>query len=114
MRVAYRYFHGKEPPRELASSGSLVIEFSEDKLRGRIHGDLFKPSPFEFCFHNFWLTRRGLIHAVFDLAENRPPAHRSASETFIHFELGADLTLRREAEVFSRRFVEKRSRRIER
>lgn len=64
-------------------------------LHCRVHGDLFKPGPFEFVFHQFWLTRRGML-----LAENRPPDSRSKSETFLDCAKLPDLAVRREAVAF--------------
>jgi hypothetical protein len=107
-RIVYRFFHGKESPRELAGSGLLGIEIVEGQLFGRIRGDLFKPTPFEFCFHRLWLTRRGLIRVVFDLAEDRSPSHRGALEAFIHCESAVDPALRRAAVVFRERYAGKR------
>lgn len=99
-RVAYRYWHGGDDRRELTGCGLFMVDISGAELRCRVLGDLFKPSPFEFGFHQFWLTRRGMLMAVFDLAENRPPGSRSASETFIHFTSVHDVAIRRMAAAF--------------
>jgi hypothetical protein len=47
--------------RVLAGGGRLQVERVNDTIGCRMLGDLFLPSSFEFCFHSFWLTRRGMI-----------------------------------------------------
>ncbi len=108
--VSYRYFHGGELRRELSGRGVFIVERHEDGLRCRIQGELHRPTPFEFCFHHFHLTGRGVLAAVFALADDRPREQRGASEPFLHFETGADFRLRREAAAFLARFARNRGR----
>jgi len=84
-RVEFRYWHGREKQHELAGSGRLQVESREGGLHCRVLGDLFKRNPFEFVFHQFWLTRRGMIMVVLDLAEDLPPASRGQSGSFLYF-----------------------------
>lgn len=99
-RVAYRVSYGSEPLRELRGRGSFAVEIKDGSLRCRIFGEMFMPGPFEFAFHVFWLTRRGMIRAAFDLADARPPELRNPGESFIHFETLRDASLREEAQAF--------------
>jgi hypothetical protein len=110
MRAAYRYWYGHGARRELSGSGRLQVEITERELRCRVLGDLFKPGPCEFVFHQFWLTRRGMILAVFDLAENRPPESHAASETFLQISDIRDAAIRREAALFRANFRRKKKR----
>lgn len=69
-------------------------------MRCRIIGEMFQPGPFEFVFHVFWLTRRGMIRTAFDLADNRPPERQNVADSFIHFEILRDESARAEAAAF--------------
>jgi hypothetical protein len=102
QRVSYRVWHGAGPRRELLGRGKFAVEIAGGWLRCRIFGEMFKPGPFEFAFHVFWLTRRGMIRAAFDLVENRPPERRNAAESFIDFGILRDESARVEARAFLR------------
>lgn len=103
QQAAYHLWHGTEPRRELVGRGTFSVEIAEGGLRCRIFGEMFKPGPFEFTFHVFWLTRRGMLRTAFDLADNRPPEHRKAGEPFIHFKTLRDDSVRKDAEKFIER-----------
>jgi len=107
LGVAYRYRLGGKLNGEVEGRGTFIVETREGKLRCRIQGDLFKATDFAYAFHSFWLTRRGIISAVRDLAEDRPPEKRGPTETFLHFELSADYKVRREAQELRRRLRER-------
>jgi len=100
QRAVYHLWHGAEPGRELMGCGSFSVEIADGLLRCRVFGELFKPGPFEFAFHVFWLTRRGMIRTALDLADDRPPERRNGAESFIHFETLRDASLRKEASAF--------------
>jgi len=102
-RVTYRYCLTESFAPYLVGSGHFAVEMSDGNLHCLVHGELFKPGPFEFEFHRFWLTRRGIILAVFDLAANCPPECRSNSEDFLHFTYLKDPAIRREAVAFCER-----------
>lgn len=60
VRVRYQVAM-PEGGRNLAGSGRLQLERVNDTTGCRVLGEVFLPSGFEFCFHSFWLTRRGMI-----------------------------------------------------
>ena len=84
-RVAVRYQLPipADGHRLLAGWGRLHVESSERFLWCRVMGEMFRPSPFEFAFHSFWLTRRGMILAVAGVLADRPLETRAADEIFI-------------------------------
>ena len=96
-RVVYHFRQDGERGRAIAGSGQFFVEITGGELRCRVLGDLFKPGPFEFVFHRFWLTRRGMILAALDLAGNRPPSSPANSGEFLHFTDINDPAIRREA-----------------
>ena len=102
-QVVYRFRHGGGEGRELAGAGQFFVEIREGNLRCRVLGDLFKPGPCEFAFHRFWLTRRGMMLAVFGLAESMSPGGSANSGEFIHFANLQDPAPRREAAAFRQR-----------
>ena len=77
--VAYRLVWG----HELAGWGQLRVEVVDGKLWCKVAGEVFKPSAVEYAFHNYWLTRRGMILTVSNLLEERKPTDRSGHEIFI-------------------------------
>jgi hypothetical protein len=83
ITVAYRLWIPPGGERQLAGWGTLNLKSSEGRITCRVSGEVFRPSPFEFVFHNFWLTRRGMILVVTGLLEDRTPQSRDSLETFI-------------------------------
>lgn len=59
-RVAYRLII-PDGEHILGGSGKLQVEPVDGLLGCRVLGEVFLPNRFEFCFHSFWLTRRGMI-----------------------------------------------------
>jgi hypothetical protein len=62
--VVYRLPFVFEGPRELAGRGVLHVESKGDQIRCRMAGEVLRPSPFEYVFHSFWLTRHGMFVLV--------------------------------------------------
>lgn len=83
VSVAYQLWISAVGGRRLAGWGNLRVEASERLVFCRVAGEVFRPSEYEFVFHSFWLTRRGMIVVVAGLLEERPPQERTAEETFI-------------------------------
>ena len=90
--VAYRLLWG----HELTGWGQLKVEVSDGNLWCKVAGEVFKPTSIEYAFHDFWLTRRGMIVTVSNLLEARNPTERSAHEIFIQV-VQPDRELKRDA-----------------
>jgi hypothetical protein len=71
--VEYRLQIPGDIKRHLSGRGNLRVEIRNGQVWCRVAGGVFRPSPFEFSFHSFWLTRRGMILVVIGLLEKRPP-----------------------------------------
>jgi hypothetical protein len=67
----------------LVGWGKLAVESVAGMQWCRIVGEVFRPSPFEFQFHSFWLTRRGMILVIAGLLDLRDAQDRSAGEVYI-------------------------------
>lgn len=74
VRVVYQLPEAGEAGSRIIGTGNLRIEKREDQLQCRVVGDVFRPNPFEFGFHSFWLTRRGMILLVVSLVVNQAEA----------------------------------------
>lgn len=70
--VVYRLPVPSDNERLLAGHGTLHVEKKGHLVRSHVVGDVFRPSPFEFAFHWFWLTRRGMIMIVASLLAEEP------------------------------------------
>ena len=81
LTVAYRIPIGSGSA--LAGWGCLRVEATGEEIWCRLAGEVFRPNPYEFAFHSGWLTRRGLIMAVRNLNEKRPPTARPPTDAFI-------------------------------
>jgi hypothetical protein len=82
----------------ISGTGNLRIEKREDQLQCRVAGDVFRSNPFEFAFHSFWLTRRGMILLVVTLVVNQPEA-----AFYIKTKGNIDLALKTDARRWLRR-----------
>ena len=79
-RVRYRV---TVPGREkvLEGGGRFEVQMVNFTVCGRVLGDVCLPSAFEFGFHSFWLTQRGMVllaRGTATMAE-REPASPAAS-----------------------------------
>jgi len=83
VSVGYQLRFSAENNERLAGWGNLRVQTSEGLVWCRVAGEVFRPSEYEFGFHSFWLTRRGMILVVTGLLEERKPQERRAEETFI-------------------------------
>jgi len=83
LSVGYQLWISAEANRRLAGWGNLRVEVLDGLVFCRVAGEVFRPSEYEFVFHSFWLTRRGMILVVAGLLEERAPQERTAGETFI-------------------------------
>jgi hypothetical protein len=79
VRVRYRFWIGAGSRHELAGVGRLQVRPAAGQLWCRVAGELHRPSPVEYAFHSFWLTRRGQILLVASLLDHRAPPARAAS-----------------------------------
>jgi hypothetical protein len=98
VTVAYRLWIPPVGERQLVGWGTLKVNSSEGRITCRISGEVSRPSPFEYVFHHFWLTRRGMFVVVAGLFETRPPQERDPSEAFIQPVGPSVRSLRSEAE----------------
>jgi hypothetical protein len=67
--------------RLLAGRGTLHVDIEHQQVQSQVVGEVFCPSPFEFAFHSFWLTRRGMIMIVASLLVKRPSTSSFISTT---------------------------------
>ena len=105
VTVAYRLWIEAGESHGLAGWGELRVESADGLLRCRVVGEVFRPSPVEYGFHSFWLTRRGMILGVANLLEERAPQARSPQETFIQPIQPFDRQLKAEAASWLKRAV---------
>jgi hypothetical protein len=57
------------------------VDIESHQVRCHVVGEVFRPSPFEFAFHSFWLTRRGMIMIVASLLAEKPSPSSFISTT---------------------------------
>jgi len=88
----------------ISGTGKMRAEKREDQIQCRVEGDVFRPNPFEFAFHSFWLTRRGMILLVASLVVDQ-----SEAPAYIKTSGGINRTLKTDA----RRWLQHRDSRIE-
>ena len=105
VAVAYRLRMDAGGGRELAGWGRLRVESNAGWLWCRVVGEVFRPSPVEYGFHSFWLTRRGMILVVANLLEDRAPPARPPQEIFIQPVQPFDRILKAEAARWLRRRI---------
>ena len=79
--VAYRLPFPSDNERLLAGRGTLHVDVEDHQVQSQVVGEVFRPSPFEFAFHSFWLTRRGMIMMVASLLDEKPSASSFISTT---------------------------------
>ena len=83
VNVGYQLRTSSEGGRRLTGWGTLHVETANGLVWCRVAGEVFRPSEYEFAFHTFWLTRRGMILVVAGLLEERRPQERNPEENFI-------------------------------
>ena len=81
--VGYQMPIPPDGERAMAGWGRLRVEVSEGRVCCRVVGEVVRPNPFEYVFHSFWLTRRGMIYVIAGLLEQRSPESRLPEEVFI-------------------------------
>jgi hypothetical protein len=67
--------------RLLAGRGTLHVDVEDELVQSQVVGEVFRPSPFEFAFHSFWLTRRAMIMIVASLLQEKPSTSSFISTT---------------------------------
>jgi hypothetical protein len=97
VSVSYQLRFSAQRDRRLAGWGNLRVKMSDGLVWCRVAGEVFRPSDYEFAFHSFWLTRRGMIQVVAGLLEERKPQERCVEETFIQPVLISDRALKSQA-----------------
>lgn len=81
-RVRYRV---SVPGHEklLEGDGRFEVQMVNFTVCGRVLGDVFLPSAFEFGFHSFWLTRRGMTLLALGTAAMAEREAASPAASFI-------------------------------
>jgi hypothetical protein len=90
--VVYHLPVPSDNERFLDGRGTLHVDIEDHQVRCHVVGEVFRPSPFEFAFHSFWLTRRGMIMIVACLL-----AEKSSTSHFISTTGQPDRDLKAEA-----------------
>ena len=73
--IAYRLPVAGENGTYISGTGTMRVEKRDDRtIFARVSGDVFRPSSFEYSFHAFWLTRRGMILLVIGLITDQSEA----------------------------------------
>ena len=59
--------------RRIEGTGTLKVQTIQYSLECRVQGDGFLRSAVEYCFHSFWLTRRGRVLLALGMADTEGP-----------------------------------------